>query len=96
MEIAPITPVVHTVVKDHTIQKVNKTPHFHHRKKLWHSPLPHGIATFARGGNENHVFCNAKRRSPSPLSYGMTIFGQLDQKTAIPLQSDEGDLHFAS
>ena len=38
--------------RGHQVAKKTKIPHFHDRKKWWHSPLPCEIAICARGGDK--------------------------------------------
>lgn len=53
MEIAPITPVVHTVVKDHTIQRVNKTPEGHKVTEITYT-----VTTYDKNGKLHTVTTN--------------------------------------
>ena len=46
--------------------------------------------------NQSIEFYRWKTSVLSLLSNGIIVFGQLDAKTTIPFESDEGDLHLAS
>ena len=69
---------------------LTKTLEIYHRKKSRRSPLRNGMAIFAPGSHQNHVFHDGKSTWSSPLRSGMTIFVPREAEMTIPCESGEG------
>ena len=83
---------VHFCKSDTTLQPNGRFSHF---GVLWGSrgaPQNHKAHKKSENVVTNHVFYDAKRRWPSPLSCGIAFFGRDEPKVAIPHESGEGEV----